>query len=369
MIFNMYKKELKMFLRNPFQVVFMLVAPVMLILIMGYAMSNVVGEGKDVRSDSSNEIIAYFLVEEDAEESDVEEFHAFRDVTMNSMGIVWQEAAEFEETQDLVDTNEGVALIRVSGEGFYYYRSPYNEPIESKLLRAAYHNMMGELKGISESKVTSYEIEVETVDSYTYFTFAELGLIMMYISLIVGQSIYMEKNTKAFRRIYISKANTCAMLASKVALGITIGIVQIVEVFVLSSFGLQVSWGNHAWLIMLMYLTLAVFSSTLGAVLVMFIKSRTAFNDKILVLSILIGMLGGGLTPLAFLDSVRVLSYICKLSPLYWIVNGSISLAGNQATNNHIIGMIVCAFLIVCMILVFIKKKKQEQTKGVFIYE
>lgn len=369
MIWNMYRKELKMFLRNPFQIAFMLIAPIVLILIMGYAMSNIVGENVKVTDDSAEKAKALYIIEENAIDSEVAEFNIFKEFAKESMEIEWEEVKKFEESKEVVDENDAIALIRISEDGFYYYRSPYNEPTSSKVLRAAFNNMLGEWITLSKSKVTSREIEVETVDSYTYFTFAELGLIMLYISLIVGQSIFVEKDTKAFRRIYISKASVGTMLASKVALGVTIGVVQMVEVYLLSTLALDVSWGKKGWLIALTYLSLALFSSILGAVLAIFAKSRAAFSDKILVLSILVGMLGGGLTPLSFLNSVKVLAYICKLSPLYWIVNGSIALAGNQPTNQYAIGMAICMTFIVIIILLFMKKRKQEQTKGVFIYE
>ena len=301
MIANMYKKEMKMFLRSPFQIAFMLVAPVVLILMMGYAMSNIVGETAEVETDDAKKSKVLYVVEETAMDADRADFNTFMTFTKSSMGIKWQEVSSFEDSKEMVDSCDALALIRVSEDGFYYYRSPYNEPTESKLLRAAYQNMLGEFESLSKSSVISYEVEAKTVDSYTYFTFAELGFIMLYISLIVGQSVFMEKDTKAFRRIFISKANVGAMLISKTAL--------------------------------------------------------------------LVGMLGGGLTPLAFLDSIKVVSYLCKMSPLYWIVNGVIALAGNQTTTDHYVGMALCMAFVVLMFIVFKSKKRQESKKGVFLYE
>ena len=301
MIANMYKKEMKMFLRSPFQLAFMLVAPVVLILMMGYAMSNIVGETAEVETDDAKKSKVLYVVEETAMDADRADFNTFMTFTKSSMGIKWQEVSSFEDSKEMVDSCDALALIRVSEDGFYYYRSPYNEPTESKLLRAAYQNMLGEFESLSKSSVISYEVEAKTVDSYSYFTFAELGFIMLYISLIVGQSVFMEKDTKAFRRIFISKANVGAMLISKTAL--------------------------------------------------------------------LVGMLGGGLTPLAFLDSIKVVSYLCKMSPLYWIVNGVIALAGNQTTTDHYVGMALCMAFVVLMFIVFKSKKKQESKKGVFLYE
>lgn len=367
MIWNMYRKEIRSYLRSPFQLAFTLLFPVMFVLLMGYIMSNVVGETASVETDE--EIKALYVVEDSAAAEYVTEFEIFKAYAEEGMEVAWQEVKDFEASKEKVDTNDAIALIKVSDEGFYYYRSPYNEPAESKVLRAAYNNMLGVLTSISESKVTSTIVEVEKVDSYTYFTFAELGFIMFYISLIVGQSVFVDKDTKAFRRIYISDASVNAYVASKIALGVTISILQIAEVYLVSTLVLDVSWGNKLWLIVLTFLSLGLFSSIMGAIMGVFAKSRAALSEKILVISILVGILGGGLTPVTFLESYKVLGYICKLSPLYWITNGTISLAGNQSTTDHIVGMAVCGVLSALFLLMYMKNRRAEKEKGVFVYE
>ncbi|MBQ7775887.1 MAG: ABC transporter permease [Lachnospiraceae bacterium] len=367
MIWNMYKKELRSYLRNPFQLVFTLGFPLIFVLLMGYTMSNVIGENASIESEE--ELCVLYVVEDGAGQEAIMNFEMFKTFAEEGMEAVWQEVTDFEASKELVNTNEAIALISISEEGFYYYRSPYNEPTASKVLRTAYNNMLGEFAAISQSHLTSTIVEAETVDSYTYFTFAELGFIMFYISLIVGQSVFSDKDTKAFRRIYISDASVNGYVAVKVALGITISVVQIVEVYLLSTLALDVSWGNRMWLIVLTYLCLGLFSSVMGAVMGVFSKSRADMSDKILIISILVGLLGGGLTPVTFLESYKVLGYICKISPLYWITNGTVSLAGNQSTNEHIIGMAVCLILSAVILLIYAKKRQKEQEKGVFLYE
>lgn len=366
MIWNMYKKEMRTYLRNPFQLAFTLLFPILFVLIMGYTMSNVIGKTADVERDEDIRVL--YIVEEGTAPEDEMEWENFKEFTREK-DVTWEEVEDFEASKEEVDTQEAVALIRVSEEGFYYYRSPYNEPTSSKVLRAAYNNMLGEFAAVSESTVTTTIVKSKTVDSYTYFTFAELGFIMFYISLIVGQSVFADKDTKAFRRIYISDASVNGYVAVKVAFGITISVIQIIEVYLLSTLALDVSWGDKAWLIVLTFLCLGVFSSLMGAVMGTFSKSRADMSDKILVISLLVGLLGGGLTPVTFLESYKVLSYICKISPLYWITSGTVSLAGNQNTNDHFVGMAVCLGLSMVILLIYAKKRKEEAKKGVFLYE
>lgn len=366
MIWNIYKKELRAYLRSPFQLAFTLLFPVLFVLLMGYIMSNVVGKTASVESDEPVKVL--YLIEDNATAECRAEYAVFQKYTKN-MEVEWEAVTEFSDAEKQVDDCDAVAAIRVSEEGFYYYRSPYNEPTVSKLLRAAYHNMLGELSNGVTASVTSTTVEKETVDSYTYYTFAELGFLMFYISLIVGQSIFADKETKAFRRIYISDASVNAYLGAKIGLGMTISVVQIAEVYLISSLLLDVSWGNKLWLIVLTYLFLGLLSSVMGAVMGVFSKSRAAFSDKVLILSILVGLLGGGLTPVTFLESYKVLSWLCKISPLYWITNGTVSLAGNQSTAEHLVGMAVCVALTALFLFLYLKKRCAEKEKGVFLYE
>lgn len=368
MIRNIYKKELRAYLRSPFQLAFTLLFPVLFVLLMGYIMSNVVGKTASVESEEPVKVL--YLLEDNATAECRAEFAVFQKYTEN-MEAEWEAVTEFSDAERCVDDCEAVAAIRVSAEGFYYYRSPYNESTVSKVLRAAYNNMLGGLTNTDGGNVsvTSTIVEKETVDSYTYYTFAELGFLMFYISLIVGQSIFADKETKAFRRIYISDASVNAYLGAKIGLGMTISVVQIAEVYLISSLLLDVSWGNKIWLIVLTYLFLGLLSSVMGAVMGVFAKSRAAFSDKVLILSILVGLLGGGLTPVTFLESYKVLAWLCKISPLYWITNGTVSLAGNQSTTEQWIGMAVCVALTAVFLLLYLKKRRAEKEKGVFLYE
>lgn len=367
MIWNMYKKEIRSWVRSPFSVGFTLLFPVIFILIMGYVLSNVVGETAKVESEETVRVL--YLVEVGAAAEYATELEIFKVYAQEGMDVQWQEVTDFEASKELVDTNAAIALIKVSEEGFYYYRSPYNEPAADKVLRAAYNNMLGELTHISLGQVTSTIIEVETVDSYTYFTFAELGFIMFDISLIVGQGVLADKHTKAFRRIYISDASVNAYVAAKVALGVTISVVQIVEVYLVSALVLNVSWGNRIWLIVLTFLFLGLFMQCWEQSWAYLSKAGQLLATEYWFSLFWQACWVGGLTPVTFLESYKVLSYICKISPLYWITNGTVALAGNQDTNEHVIGMLVCGVLTVVLLLLYAKKKKEEQKKGVFVYE
>lgn len=368
MIIKMYLKEIRQFFRKPFNILFMLVVPIVLILLMGYAMSNIVGKTSETEDMADGRI--FYIVEAGSSLECQQKFSEFRAYIEKGMEIPFEEVSDFADGCERVDQQEAIALIRVSEEGFYYYRSPYNEPTAGKMLRSAYNTFLGasELYG-SSSYIETKEIRQKTIDSYTYFTFAELGLIMLYIGLIVGQSVFTEKETKTFERIYTSKANISKMMISKVAMGATVGVVQTVLVYILSTVVLHVKWGSLAPLIVVLYLALSIFSSTLGAILGLLSKKKASLSDNILTLSILIGFLGGGLTPLSFLDTIKVMSFICKISPLYWITNSAIALSGGTLNKDFGIAIAVCLLLTGLLTGIYLKAKGKERAKGVAVYE
>jgi ABC-2 type transport system permease protein len=362
----MYIKEIKQFFRKPFNILFMLVVPICLILLMGYAMSNIVGRTEaNINTDST----VLYIVENGSNEQYQQNFQEFKNYVNKSMNIKFIEIHDFNSGREAVDKQNAIALIQSSDNRFYYYRSPYNEPMESKILRAAYNNILGKTENLESNSIEMVEVKQKTIDSYTYFTFAELGLIIMYLSLIVGQSIFIEKETKTFERIYISKANINITLISKVALGCTIGLLQILLVYLVSSLILNITWGKYFILIYALYLLLSLLSSTLGAIMGLLIQKKAVLNDSILIISISFGLLGGGLTPLSFLDSIKIVSFICKVSPLYWITNSAISLSSGKINAEFVIAVILCLLIIIFMVLIYSIFKKKEKRKGVYLYE
>ena len=368
MIRHMYIKELKQFFRKPFNIVFMLVVPMILILIMGYSMSNIIGVTGIKMETKSEESILYYLEENYHSKYD-REFQQFQVAVEDKFNVTFEKVSDYENGCEKVDKHKAIALIKLSNNGFYYYRSPYNETSISKLIRASYENLLGNISISSEGYITSKEVEKTTLDSYTYFTFAELGLIIMYIALIVGQSVFSEKETKAFERIYISKIGINKLMLSKVLFGTTIGAIQIMLVYFMSTILLDVHWGKYFLFIFGLYLVLALFSSTLGGIIGLFTKQRTALNDNILMISIILVLMGGGLTPLSYLESIKIVSILSKISPLYWVTNSALDLSSGMLTNNFFVSLAMCFIIILSLWIIYLLKKREEQRKGVNIYE
>lgn len=158
-------------------------------------------------------------------------------------------------------------------------------------------------------------------------------------------------------------------MLSKIALGCTVGALQIILVYIVSGSVLNVEWGSKYILIFVLYMFLALFSSIMGAVAGLLSKKKASLNDKLLILAIFFGLLGGGITPLSFLDSVKVVSTLCKVSPLYWITNSAIALSYGRLSREYAFGAAMCLMLAAFMACIYLFIRRREKARGISVYE
>ena len=203
-------------------------------------------------------------------------------------------------------------------------------------------------------------INEEEVNSYTYYTFAELTLIILYISTITSISMYKERFLHTMTRLKVSNTNKFNILISKIALGIIIGLMQIFLVYIVSTKLLYVDWGENLIYIMMVLISLIIFSSVLGIFISMiFSDQKTAYTiNNILI--IIMGFLGGSYVPICLVKSVRITSFICNIMPSYWANIAILGLSYNIETKYYIISIFISLSLSVLMLILgnFISRQK-----------
>ncbi|XID90453.1 ABC transporter permease [Paenibacillaceae bacterium WGS1546] len=313
MLLSFLKKDIRQFSRRKANVLFMFLVPIVLIILMSYSldryMEGNVGTFQDGR-------ILYMV---NTENEHLNQFTIFKEQISSDTGVQFEEIHSYEDGVERVNRQEAYAVISIHEQGFDYYRSPYNEELGGKLIRTAFdQNIALILAETIPPVITTTVLEGNTVNSFAYFTFSGLGLIMLYISSIIAHSVSNEKELRTLERIKLSNANIRLMLVSKIVFGLLIGVLQIAEVYIFSSFVLDVHWGSNTPLMICVLLTLAVFSSTLGAIVGIAVKNKLLINNLVLMLVVLIGFLGGAFSPITMLENIPVVSTLIKGSPLYW---------------------------------------------------
>lgn len=360
------KKELKLFFRNKGNVAFMFVFPVILIAIMSYALQSMIGAKVDV-SDKTGKIL--YIMETDGENR--QKFDVLKNAVAGNDSIIFEEisSSERESAEKQVIKQEAYGLITISDDKMEYYRSPYNEPYASRMIRSYFKQVAG-IKTIAMNKELSAEKEVlpiKRIDSKTYYTLVELSFMMMYIAMIIAKSVFAEKESKTASRIKLSGASINAIVFSKIAVGLVIGAVQILIVYLFSLIVFGIKWGKYTLLMMLMFLLLALATSSIGAALGAAIKNKNSMNTAVMMLALICGLLGGMFTPTSYLDSTKVLAVLMRCTPLYWINKALISLQQGNMTSTIIWAIVCCAVISVLMTVLAsaaFKKNASNDTEG-----
>ena len=104
-------------------------------------------------------------------------------------------------------------------------------------------------------------------------------------------------------------------IISKVTMGVIIGTMQTLLVYVYSSFVLKVNWGENALKYMLLYIALALFASMIGAIVGIVSKNDTAVSGILFVVTFAFSILGGCCSAREMITSIpfiNKLAYINK---------------------------------------------------------
>ena len=374
-LLTLIKKEVKAFFRSKSDVIVMLIFPVILIFVMGKSLNNLMSVEKNI---FDNKVIYYRINAPINNEKELQLFYDFMINFEKSTNVNFVENNNYKKATNDVNNNKAICFMDIYDNNINYFRNEKKESTESTMFRNLYEQYMRKysfLQTMSKSNpeqmtdLSNYYIKIllkdegineEEVNSYTYYTFAELTLIILYISTITSISMYKERFIHTMTRLKVSNTNKFNILISKIALGIIIGLMQIFLVYIVSTKLLYVDWGENLIYIMMVLISLIIFSSVLGIFISMiFSDQKTAYTiNNILI--IIMGFLGGSYVPICLVKSVRITSFICNIMPSYWANIAILGLSYNIETKYYIISIFISLSLSVLMLILgnFISRQK-----------
>lgn len=145
----------------------------------------------------------------------------------------------------------------------------------------------------NNTRVKSERMSYDEVNSFTYYTFVELTLVILYISTITLTSMYKENTLHKMTRLETSSIKKINIMISKIALGIFIGIMQIIIIYITSTRLFGVNWGQNLIYIFMVLISFIIFSSVLGiSISMIFSEEKTAYTFTNMLI-IVMGFLGG----------------------------------------------------------------------------
>lgn len=366
-LLTLIKKEVIQFFRSKSDVIIMLIFPVILIFVMGKSLNGLMGMEKNI---FHNKIIYYRINAPINEEKDLQLFYDFMIYFEKSTNVRFIKNDNYEDATTNVNNNKAICFMDIYDNDINYFRNENKESRESKVFRNLYEQYIRKytfLQSIYKSNpeqmknILDYEIKIllknegiaaDEVNSFTYYTFAELVLIILYISTMTSISMYKERFLHTMTRLKVSNIKRINILLSKIALGIVVGILQIIIVYIISTRFLKVDWGDNLLYIFMVLISLVIFSSVLGIFMSMiFPDAKTCYTANN-ILIIIMGFLGGSYVPMCLVKSVRVTNFICEIIPSYWANISLLSLSYDVKTNYYIISIFISLGLSVVMLVV-----------------
>lgn len=379
-LLTLIKKEIIQFFRSKTDVITMLIFPIVLIFVMGKSLDGLMSMEKNIFSGKT----IYFNIEDASGNKNLQPFYDFAVQFQKDTEAEFIENTNPKEAIKLVNKNEAICFINVCKDDIKYFRNENEESTESKVFRNLYAQYMKKyifihstsksepqkvpqiLNAQNNIQIKSEGISYDEVNSFTYYTFVELTLIILYISTITSISMYKENTLHTMTRLKTSNIKKINIIISKISLGIVIGIMQILLVYIISTKLFGVNWGQNLIYIFMVLVSFIIFSSVLGIFISMiFSDQKTAYTFTNMLI-IVMGFLGGSYVPLCLVKSARITSFLYQLVPNYWVNIALLGLKYNVDTSYYISAINISLGCAVMMIILgkIISKLKEGGSFG-----
>ena len=373
LLFTLIKKEITQFFRNKTDVLTMFIFPIVLIVVMGSALNGLMNVDKNIFEDK----YVYYKVNDTVKDKKyLQVFYNFKKSCEESIKIKFKEIQDDDKARELVNEAESLAFIKINEDSYDYYRSESKETSAQKIFKNVFDeylqkhtliNWVGNtnqkliqdiLNDESLIKLKEEGINNSGIDSFTYYTFAELILIILYISGITSVSMYKEDYQSTFTRLRMSKVNNLSVLISKIILGIIIGILQVIIIYFISTLFLKINWGKNLLDIFIVLICFITFSSVLGVSMSIIFKDNKVASSSINILIIILGFLGGSYMPISLIKSTPITNILCQLTPTYWANISLLSISTGLCSNYTYKSIFISLFLsILLLVISFIVNK------------
>lgn len=380
MYLQLLKKEVKQFLRAKGEVAMLFIFPIVLITTLSVGLKDIMSNMNNVFSEDKKDNKVYYSIDEDSTYKDG--FISFIDGVGDELNIDFVETNSLDSVKDEIDKYDAISYIGVNKDDFTYYSSSEGEKMTSNVVKSifetslnnfAVYEAIGKLnpeafKDIAKNVVDEYVVEEgvgvsHDVTSAEYYTFAELALIILYISITVGESVYRENSLTTINRLRLSKISEVNILLSKISLGVIISILQTLLVYLYSSFCLGVNWGESTLKLILLFIVFGVFASSLGTIVGILAKKETAVSGILNVLIIITCLLGGCYTTMSMMVSIPGVNTLMYLSPIYWINVATNSMLCNIPSNAYTIALAIPIVLSIIIISIYVMISKKREVR------
>lgn len=326
---NIFIKEIKHNIRNPRNMALMVLFPIVLIMVLGTALSGVFDS-----SESFKDIHVVYSSQSAGPLS-----RAFASFAENSRatGIEFTAAESAEQGLESVKNGQYDCFIEIKDSGLELFKN--NSSFKSDLVEAmlgTFVQRYGAISGIARVSPAAAERIISgggNIDNgyvkatspggrsqpgaLDYYAVTMLTLIIMYASLSGAFAIKSEQTARTGVRLICSPVGKYAILTGKTLGVLAVTLLQALAVVLFSKYVFGAYWGAHQGTVLLLVAAEVVMAVSLGLGLAFIIKSETTVRNLLNIMVPLIVFLGGGYVPIDSFGKTMLL--LSNLSPVRWV--------------------------------------------------
>ncbi|WP_337100418.1 ABC transporter permease [Paenibacillus sp. YIM B09110] len=354
-------KELKI-LRDIKMLLFMLATPVLLMLILGTALSG------SFQATVKVEPIRVVYSFDGASGEVQQEWEALLQDGAAS-GIVFEKTADGGEADVKDDVQNGLytGYARISEDGISYYGNS-GRAMENGIVQGLLTPLTDRYKlSVAESGIPSSdgnyvaETPINTglqPSGLDYFAVAVTTMIILYSALTAGQLIETERSGHTDIRLLASPVTKGEIFAGKIAGTFVLNAIFVVIVVLLSKYMFGANWGGHLWLVFLILFSEIVLALSLGLAFGYLLKGNVAGSVLMMIIQVA-AFVGGAYTPV---ENTSGLMYaLAAYSPLHWSNEAILQViyAGElEASLPAMLLNIGCSVLLLALAIVLMRKRE-----------
>ncbi|MDF2814909.1 MAG: transporter, permease protein [Paenibacillus sp.] len=326
-IWNIALKEIKSVMRDSRTLIFMLAFPIVLMLILGTALSNVFNN--EIRLDE-----VQVLYKDMSKGVVTQQFESFTKEVAGS-GIQFTKAAGDVDGAKEVEQNHYTAYVELRDSGIDLYGSGRNT-VESSIVEGMLHAFVGKYNVAVEVVKADPKLLAEVVGtppakdyiqesslqadkqpgSMDYYALAMTTMIAMYAAMPASSLLRGERNRKTADRLLASPISKSELFVGKILGSLAIQFLGVLIVVAFSKYVFHAYWGEHMGIVILVLLTEMLLAISFG--LIVSYISTGVYASMILMIVVQVSSFLGG-TYFYIGDTEGIASLVTNLSPLRWV--------------------------------------------------
>lgn len=365
-IWIILKKEVIQNLRDRKSMFMLVIFPMVLIFILGTAFSNVFKSTIDLKDIT----IPYYI---SGTGEDIKYFTGFLDTIENKMKVNFVKKEEKTAIADTKMRKYSCFIVYDSeAKRIKLYKNNRNF-LETGIIEMALKNYVDSFNANSEiakenPRALQKEIKEEEYvklssfdgqknpSSFDYYAITMITMTICYGAFTGAYALKGEKLGKTSLRLWASPMNKWQLLVGKLLGALTITLIQIVLVLLFSKYLMHSYFGSNLGAVIIVFMSLAMFSITLGLVLSYIIKDTSKLNGIITIAVPFMVFLGGGYAVLP--ESMDKIAYI---SPVKWANETIFQLIYKKSWSLFPKTLGICLGLTIAFILVTVIFYKGEE--------